>query len=170
MTPEARCEMVYGLLHLCSNYETMGSLTGVLYMDHAQARRLGALIRQFREAAGFSLRGLEDATGIDDSLLTRFERGAILTPGADKLSRIAAALDAPLADLYAMANYAVPDELPTLGPYLRTKYRSLPPSAINQIERYAKQVAQRYDVDLGQRASSRKVTAQKKGRAHAPAS
>ena len=160
--------MIYGLLHLCSNYETMGPLTGVLYMDQDQARRLGALIRQFREAAGFSLRGLEDATGIDDGLLTRMERGAILTPAADKLSRIAAALGAPLADLYAMADYAVPDELPTFGPYLRTKYRTLPPRAINEIERFAQQVARRYNVDLGQRVTSRKVAAQKKGRAHVP--
>jgi transcriptional regulator with XRE-family HTH domain len=117
-------------------------------MDRDQARRLGALIRQYREAQGLSLRDLEDATGIDDGLLTRMEGGAILTPAPDKLSRIAEALDIPLADLYGLAEYAVPSELPTLKPYLRTKYRRLPTEAANQLEAYAERLAKRHGVDL----------------------
>jgi transcriptional regulator with XRE-family HTH domain len=140
--------MVNEVLHACSNYEIMGGSTGDHPMDRDQARRLGALIRQYREAQGLSLRDLEDQTGIDDGLLTRMEGGVILTPAPDKLGRIAEALDIPLADLYGLADYAVPSELPTLKPYLRTKYRRLPSAAADQLEAYAERLAKRHGVDL----------------------
>jgi len=117
-------------------------------MDQDHAKRLGALIRQYRAAAGLSLRQLEELTDIDDSLLTRMEQGAILTPAPDKLSRIAEALNLPLADMYAIAGYDSPSELPTLKPYLRTKYRRLPAEAGDQLEAYAERLAKKHGVDL----------------------
>jgi transcriptional regulator with XRE-family HTH domain len=98
-------------------------------MDQAHAKRLGVLIRQYRAAAGLSLRQLEDLTDIDDS-------------------RIAEALGVPLADMYAIAGYDSPGELPTLKPYLRTKYRRLPAEAADQLEAYAERLAKKHGVDL----------------------
>lgn len=117
-------------------------------MDPEHAQRLGALIRESRTAAGLSLRQLEELTGIDDGLLTRMERGVILTPAPDKLGRVAEALNVPLADLYAIAGYDAPSELPTLKPYLRTKYRKLPASAADELEAYAERLAKKHGVHL----------------------
>jgi transcriptional regulator with XRE-family HTH domain len=117
-------------------------------MDQDHAKRLGAVIRKHRDAAGLSLRQLKVLTDIDDGLLSRMESGAILTPAPDKLGRIAEALDIPLADLYAIAGYDTPSQLPTLKPYLRTKYRRLPVEAADQLEAYAEKLAKRHGVDL----------------------
>lgn len=102
-------------------------------MDDKQAKRLGALIRRYRADAGLSLRQLEELTDIDDSQLTRMEQGNILKPAPDNLRRIAEALNIPLADLYALADWSVPSELPSPGPYLRAKYRDLSESALNAL-------------------------------------
>lgn len=92
-------------------------------MDDQQAKRLGALIKDQRLKLGIGLREAGRRTGIDDGLLSRMESGAILTPAPDKLARIAEVLGLPLSDIYAMADYAVPNDLPSPAIYLRTKYR-----------------------------------------------
>jgi transcriptional regulator with XRE-family HTH domain len=117
-------------------------------MDKEHAQRLGAVIREHRQAAGLSLRDLDELTGVDNSLIARMEQGAILTPAPDKLSRIAEALHIPLADLYAIAGYDAPNELPALRPYLRTKYRRLPSSAADELEAYIDHLEQKHGVDL----------------------
>lgn len=113
-------------------------------MDDEQAKRLGDVLRARREALGFSLRQLKERCGIDDGLLSRMEQGQILTPSPDKLARLAEALDVRMADLYAMADYAVPSELPSFRPYLRTKYRSMPSPAIEEMERYFARLGKKY--------------------------
>ncbi len=117
-------------------------------MDKDQAKRLGALIKAKRAEAGVSLPKLEALTGIDDGLLSRMESGLILTPSPDKLGRIADALKIPLADLYALADYAAPSQLPSMRPYLRTKYRELPEEAAEQLDAYVKRLAKKHGVDL----------------------
>lgn len=117
-------------------------------MDEDQAKRLGALIRYRREAVGWSLRQLEERTSIDNSLLTRMEQGRILKPAPDNVRRIAEALDIPLADLYALADWAVPTELPSPGPYLRAKYRDLSESALRALTRDVDQLLARHGIDM----------------------
>lgn len=117
-------------------------------MDHDQAKRFGALIRKHREGAGLSLRQVKELTGIDDGLLSRMESGAILTPSPDKLGRLAETLAIPLADLYALADYAAPSELPSMRPYLRTKYRELPSEAADQLDSYVQRLAKKHGVRL----------------------
>ena len=53
-----------------------------------------------------------------------------------------------LADVYAMADYAVPDDLPSFRPYLRTKYRDLPADDVEAIERYAARLAKKHGINL----------------------
>ena len=116
-------------------------------MDDTQAKRLGAVIRSNREAAGWSLRRLEERTGIDNSLLARMEQGNIGKPAPENLRRIAEALGIPLADLYALADWAVPSELPSPGPYLRAKYRDLSESALRALTEDLNQLLARHGVD-----------------------
>ena len=103
-------------------------------MTPDQAKNLGQYLRNARTAAGLSVRQLEAVCGIHNSLLTRMEQGAIANPAPDKLRRLAEALQLPLADLYALADYLVADELPGLSAYLRLKYRELPPELLNTLQ------------------------------------
>lgn len=91
-------------------------------MNDERARQLGEYIRQLRIGHTASIRGLADRAGIDSSGLTRLESGHVRNPRPGTLSALARALDVPLADLFARAGYTTPHELPSVEPYLRTKY------------------------------------------------
>lgn len=117
-------------------------------MDKDQARRLGRHLRQARDALHLSSRGLAARTGLTDATIVRIELGEFAAPSPDKLARMANALGLPLEDVYALADYAAPRQLPSLSPYLRTKYRDLPDEAAEQIAAYAQRLAKRHGVDL----------------------
>ena len=94
-------------------------------MDREQAKKLGEYLRQARTAQGLSLLKLSQATGIHDVTLGRFESGAFAAPHPDKLATIAEALELSLADVFALAEYAVPTDLPSFTPYMRWWIRSV---------------------------------------------
>ncbi|MFN2539830.1 MAG: helix-turn-helix domain-containing protein [Mycobacteriales bacterium] len=100
----------------------------------AHWRRIQRSSRYARPSTRRCFRQLEAACGIHNSLLVRMEQGAIANPTPEKLQRIAAALDVPLADLYARADYLIPEELPGLSTYLRLKYRELSAEALDALE------------------------------------
>lgn len=116
-------------------------------MDQEHAKKLGAHLRVAREAKGLSVRGLEARTGVDDGTIVRIEQGRFAAPAPDKLAALAAGLDLPLADVFALADYAVPADLPSFTPYLRTKYRDLPDSAVADMERYFARLAKKHGLD-----------------------
>ena len=117
-------------------------------MDDEQAKSLGELLKRKREELGLSTRQLGEIAGLDGVTVLRFEQGAFAAPRPDKLARVAEALGISLADVYALADYAVPDDLPSFRPYLRTKYRGLPAEEVDKIEAYAARLAKRHGVDL----------------------
>jgi transcriptional regulator with XRE-family HTH domain len=117
-------------------------------MDQEQARELGRRLRQQREALDLSIRELAARTGVNHSTVVRLEQGAIDAPAPDKLSRIAEALQLSLADIFALAEYSVPADLPSFRPYLRSKYRGLPTSAVQELERSFQRIARRHGLDL----------------------
>lgn len=116
-------------------------------MDQEQARELGRQLRSRRDELGLSVRDLEKLTGVDDGTIVRIEQGAFAAPAPDKLSRIAEALKLSLADIFALAEYSVPSELPTFTPYLRSKYRDLPAPAVEELERSFRRIARRHGFD-----------------------
>jgi transcriptional regulator with XRE-family HTH domain len=103
-------------------------------MNQDQAKRLGEWLRERRHEAGIGTTELAKRTGINDATITRIEQGAIASPDPHKLSLISEQLGLTLADVYAMAGYAAPTELPSFQPYLRRKYRDLPDQAIEDLE------------------------------------
>ena len=117
-------------------------------MDDEQAKALGELLRQKREELGLSTRQLGEIAGLDGTTVLRFEEGAFAAPRPDKLARVAEALGLSLADVYAMADYAVPNDLPNFTPYLRTKYRTLPAGDVEKIEAYASRLARKHGISL----------------------
>jgi transcriptional regulator with XRE-family HTH domain len=117
-------------------------------MDETQAKALGKVLRERRETLGLSLKRLGDKVGLPDVTILRFERGDHAAPAPDKLARLAEGLGLKLADVFALADYAVPSELPSFKPYLRTKYRDLPPEDIESIEKYAARLAKKHGITL----------------------
>jgi transcriptional regulator with XRE-family HTH domain len=94
-----------------------------------------------------AIRGLEAASGVNISSIVSLERGDILAPQPDTLKAIAAALRLPVSDLFTVAGWLPANELPTLKPYLRAKYRDLDEAAIADLERYADTLARRHGGD-----------------------
>lgn len=116
-------------------------------MNEDQAKRLGEWLRQQRQEAGLFTTELARRAGTTDGTITRIEQGAIAAPDPRKLSRIAEALGLSLADVYAMADYAVPSDLPSFQPYLRRKYRNMPSGAIGDLEQAFERIIKKHGYD-----------------------
>lgn len=116
-------------------------------MDEQQARELGRKLRQRREELDLSTRELADLASTTHTTVVRLEQGAYDAPAPDKLSRIAEALELSLADVFALADYVVPDDLPTFAPYLKAKYGQLPRKARAELEKYFDDLSSSYGID-----------------------
>jgi len=116
-------------------------------MDKERAKRFGRWLRTKRQQAGLSKMQLAKRSGMSDTSILRIEEGIFLAPAPDKLARIADVLGLELADVYAMADYAVPDDLPSFQPYLRTKYRGLPQKAVADLNKAFTDIAKRHGYD-----------------------
>lgn len=99
--------------------------------EHASTTRIGAFIRERREALGISQREFVRRSGVAN--ITRLEHGGTPTPRTDTLQAVADALGISLAELVAAGR---PEELPTLTPYLRTKYGQMPEAALQELQDY----------------------------------
>ena len=95
--------------------------------------KLGDIIYKQREAKGISTPKLAEAVGLHHSAMARIQLGEIRQPRPGALARIARALDLDPNELLVTAGYVDPRELPTFKGYLNTKYRELPPAAIDEL-------------------------------------
>jgi transcriptional regulator with XRE-family HTH domain len=131
-------------LKLFSNCRIMKTVIGKAIMTPEQAHALGDFIRERRLTLGISQRELARRAGVAD--VVRIEQGILLNPRAESLRALAHGLDVPLNDLFAIADWLPQDELPTLTPYLRAKYKELPQEAVNEMERFFTRLARRHGV------------------------
>jgi transcriptional regulator with XRE-family HTH domain len=106
-----------------------------------QAHQLGDILRHRREYLGMSMRQVSATAGVNVATMSVLEAGTNLSPLPDTLKDVARALGLPLRDLYVIADWLEPDDLPPLKPYLRAKYRDLDEQSIDDLERYAEQLA-----------------------------
>lgn len=109
--------------------------------------QLAALLKRRREAAGLSFRQLAELSGIPRSQLFALEQASIGKVQPSTLEALAAPLGVPLADLYAVAGYAAPRELPSFTPYLRSKYRTLPDEAQDELQQSFARITAKYGYD-----------------------
>lgn len=116
-------------------------------MDQKTAIRLGQHLRQARETLGMSAVQVADIAEVSDSNIIRIENGKLKNPTAETLAKLAHALNLSVADIFERAGFMTGADLPTMAPYLRTKY-DMPPEALEQIERYAKRVAKKHGIDM----------------------
>lgn len=93
--------------------------------------QLGEHIRHIRQMRGLTVRQVAATAGIDPGGLTRLEHGRIAEPRPTTLHGLATALSISLADLFAMAGYTVPRDLPSIRHYLRVKYDCLPEEIVD---------------------------------------
>lgn len=113
-------------------------------MTPEQAKILGQTLKARRQELALSTHRVAKLAGMDQATVSRLEAGSILAPAPDKLSRLAQALDLSGADLFALADYTVPTDLPALKPYLRAKYRHLSAEDIEKIDAYTAELASKY--------------------------
>jgi transcriptional regulator with XRE-family HTH domain len=118
-------------------------------MKSEQAGQLGHLLKARREACGLSTHRLAAAAEMDQATVVRFEAGSIVAPSPDKLSRIAEVLGLSGADVFALAGYTVPSDLPSLRAYLSAKYGGLQVDDIDKIETYVGRIAKKRGLELG---------------------
>jgi transcriptional regulator with XRE-family HTH domain len=112
-------------------------------MKPERASQLGQLLKARREERGLSTHRLAAAAEMDQATVVRFEAGSIVAPRPDKLSRIAEVLGISGADVFALAGYTAPTDLPTLRPYLSAKYHSLLAEDLDRIEAYVGRIAKK---------------------------
>lgn len=115
-------------------------------MKHKSAQQFGAYIKRLRTEQGLSIRGLADKAGMDSGGLTRLEHGKF-SPHPDTLKALAMALQVPLADMFVMAGYVIPYDLPSIAPYLRARYGSLPEEAISSANDYLQKLIEEHGMD-----------------------
>jgi transcriptional regulator with XRE-family HTH domain len=116
-------------------------------MSPDQAKTLGEFLREQRTTLGLSTRALAVRCSVDMATIVRLEQGAFAEPRPDTLRAVAEALGVSVADVFALANYVVPNELPAFKPYLRSKYRGLPRPALDELDRSFKRIAKRHGLD-----------------------
>jgi transcriptional regulator with XRE-family HTH domain len=115
--------------------------------EEAPPSRLGNLLQARREALGLSLYELAKRADIDRSVILRIESGAIRQPDPRKLARLAKVLDLPLTKVYGLAGYPSGRQLPSFQPYLRDRYRKLPPEAVDRLNTYFEEISEEYGVE-----------------------
>lgn len=110
---------------------------------------LGPLLRNRRLDLGMSLEAVSERANVDLAGLSRAENSKKI-PQPETLAAIGRALDLPLADLYEAAGYPLPQELPSLRPYLRRAY-GVSDQAADEIEAYLEKIAAQYGSGSGPR-------------------
>lgn len=99
------------------------------------ATELVRVIREGRAAKGMSLRRLADAAGLTHSFVAKLEAGRFQRVSPRTLDGLAKALDIRREDLYSLAGYDLPEEMPAFGPYLRARYgEELPEQALATLD------------------------------------
>lgn len=110
-----------------------------------------AFIAAQRQSLGLTLEQVAEATGVSRSNVHYWESGKGV-PVPTALGRLAEALDLTAQDLFTLAGYTDPTELPTVAPYLRAKYSHLPDAAVAEAEKFFRDLESRYGGDGGDRS------------------
>jgi transcriptional regulator with XRE-family HTH domain len=112
-------------------------------MNPEQSEQLGRYLQARRKERGLSTHKLASAAGMDQATVVRFEAGSFASPRADKLARIAEALDVSGADVFALAGYMPSGDLPSLRPYFTARYPALLAEDLDRIEAYVGRIARK---------------------------
>ena len=118
-------------------------------MNQDQATELGRFLRARRNELGLSARAIGAKCGTDMANIIRLEQGKVLEPRPEKLKALAEALGLQVGEVFARAGYPTATGLPSLGPYLRSRYHGLPAAAVSDIQAYIDDITHRHGIDPG---------------------
>ncbi|MBV9383365.1 MAG: helix-turn-helix domain-containing protein [Streptosporangiaceae bacterium] len=105
---------------------------------------LGSYLRNQRESAGLATRELARQSGVPASYIAEIEGGKKTSPSAEILQKLATVLDIDTADLFAFIGVTPPQELPSVAPYLRTKYK-LRGDALREAEQQLQRIIDKHN-------------------------
>jgi transcriptional regulator with XRE-family HTH domain len=117
-------------------------------MNENQATTLAELLRSKRADMGLSASETARRAGMTPSTLTRLEQGQIAAPTAASLQALGEVLGVSASDLFATIGWVPEGDLPSMTPYLRSKYRDMPPEAIADIEQHFNKVARAHGITV----------------------
>jgi transcriptional regulator with XRE-family HTH domain len=117
-------------------------------MNDNQATTLAELLRSKRVDMGLSASETARRAGMTPSTLTRLEQGQIAAPTAASLQALGEVLGVSASDLFATIGWVPEGDLPSMTPYLRSKYRDMPPEAIADIEQHFNKVARSHGITV----------------------
>ena len=106
-------------------------------------RAIAHILRRKREALGLSATQVARRANLDPGTVTRIELEQINEPTPASLKAIAGVLDIPVSDLFVVADWIPKEELPSLLPYLRSKYADLPEQVAAELENLMIRVLER---------------------------
>src|SRR4051794_34495353 len=113
-------------------------------MNHKEAKRLGQQLRQRRMTLGLSTRAVASQASVAASTLWRLEQGTTASPDFNSMVRLASVLGFNAPDIFALAGFTDPSELPSYLPYLRAKYPQLPHLVVEELARSFGRMASPY--------------------------
>lgn len=111
------------------------------------AVKLGNALKNRRTELELTIKEVARRSGVTDSNVLRIERGDIPQPRPETLKSLADVLGLELSDLFSLAGYVQPKTLPSLSPYLRSKYSDLPESAAKEMEASFARIAAKHGYD-----------------------
>ncbi|MHA7141043.1 helix-turn-helix domain-containing protein [Arthrobacter sp. Sr33] len=117
-------------------------------MHEKDIQGLAETIRNQRKKLGLSASEVARQAGVAKGTITRLELGQIASPRMDNLRAIADVLQLPLTDILAESSLLRSSDLPTLSPYLRTKFKDMPDIAVREIEEHFRDVAARHGIEI----------------------
>lgn len=109
---------------------------------------LGERIQRRREEMGMTRAELAQRSHVDKGHVTRIESGERRNPRPEILKRIATALEMPMSDL--LIDYLDADDVPSLTPYLRTRYHDLPKAAERELQESFRRITAKYGYDANE--------------------
>ncbi len=141
------------VLHLCIIWYKMeiSDITEEYsQMSPDAASHLAQLLKAARVKLGLSIREVGARSGITNSNIVRLEQGIIPNPRPETLKALADVLELDLADVFTSIGYVQPKGLPSLTPYLRSKYGDMPESAVQELQAYFTKLAKKHGMHTDQ--------------------
>ncbi|SRR5260370_38654731 len=108
---------------------------------------LGQYLEAARQTASLSLRQLADLAELSKSTVDRILRDEVENPSIEQLRRLATVLEVDIAEVLAFTIPASPQDLPTVAPYLRAKYK-LQGQALSKAAEQIQRIIDKYDNTL----------------------
>ncbi|MFF0492858.1 helix-turn-helix domain-containing protein [Nocardia sp. NPDC004068] len=109
---------------------------------------LQPILAERRRVLNLSSKEVAKRAKLDYTTYWRIETGVVAKPQVENITAIARALNLSCTDLFALLGWLPSDELPSISPYLQTRYSELPVEAHQRIRGYLVALTEQYGVSF----------------------